>query len=57
MPSIRQAKGVYYPRTMTITLEVPMESISQYSGFMMMKLNYRKRMLNKCLAMAALEFE
>ena len=30
---------------------------SQYSGFMMMMLNHRKRMLNKGLAMVALEIE
>ena len=41
------------------TLEVPMESISQHSGFiiMMMMLNHSKRMLNESLAIAAFEFE
>ena len=58
MPSIHRVTGVSYPRTITITLEVPMESISQHSGFMMMMmLNHRKRVLNESFAMAVLEFE
>ena len=58
MLSTRRATGVSYPRTITITLEVPMESISQYSGFMMtMIMNHRKRTLNEGLAMVALELE
>ena len=58
MLSISQATGLYYPRTMTITLEAPMESISQYSSFMiMMMLNHHKLMLNERLALAAMEFE
>ena len=53
------SSSVSCPGTMTCTLEDPTESISQqHSGFtMMMKLNHRKRMLNECLAMAALEFK
>ena len=43
---------------MTITLEVSMESISQYSGFMMMMmLNHHKPMQNERLALTASEFE
>ena len=60
MQSIRRARGVSYPKTMTIIFGVPKESISQYSRFiMMMMLNHDKHMLNKGLAIpvAALEFE
>ena len=58
MPSIHRVTGVSYPRTITITLEVPIESISQYSRFIMMMMpNHGKRMLNEGLAMAAMEFE
>ena len=50
--------NLYCPRTMTITLEVSMESISQYSGFMMMMmLNHHKPMQNERLALTASEFE
>ena len=56
IPSICRATDMYYQNTMTITLGFPMESISQYSGFMMMMmLNHRKRMLNESSAMAASE--
>ena len=43
---------------MTNTFEVPMESMGQYSGFIiMMKLNHCKRKLIEGLVMAALEFQ
>ena len=52
MPIIHRAKSFLTPRTMTIIWELPMESMSSYSRFiMMMMLQDSQRMLHDCQQM------